>query len=83
MKRDFAHTALLACAACICTLAQFTPPEKGYLWQLIMPSFMHINEPCEQPLSLLQRGKNNSSLNGKQITKNARVGKQFLIISHF
>lgn len=25
-------------------LAQFTPPERGYLWQLIMQLFMHINE---------------------------------------
>lgn len=50
----FTHTALCACAACIRTLAQFTPPEKGYLWQLIMPPFMHIKESCEQ-CSLLCR----------------------------
>lgn len=24
-------------------LAQLTPPERGYLWQLIMPPFLHIN----------------------------------------
>lgn len=29
----------------VCTLAGFTQPERGYLRQLIMPPFMHINEP--------------------------------------
>lgn len=62
----FPHTAMLAGAACICTLAWFTQPQKGYLWQLIMPSFMHINESCEQPFSAVYREKK-ISWNGKWI----------------
>lgn len=54
-------------AVCIYTLAQFTQPKKGYLWQLIMLHFMHINESCAQPFPVLQR-KSNSSLNGKLVT---------------
>lgn len=45
MRCGLTHLHCSACGALgICTSAQFTQPEWGYLWQLIMPRFMHINE---------------------------------------
>lgn len=48
-------------------LAQFTQPERGYLWRLFSPPFMHINEPVSSHCLLCSEEKQ-FSLNGKLIT---------------
>ena len=72
------------CSPCrrICTLVEFTQPERGYLWQLIMPAFMHINESASS-LSPFgpQQGETIPAKTGNRSQAECRRGaERFLIV---